>query len=306
MLPSGIHIAPRSSLDPEGDATLASVAAAHEAWSRDMAGLAPWIESNVAGVLSSSSTFEDVRFPLVILDDCQSSMDEAFLFAERGELPEWGSILAVYQHSGRGQLRRRWVSPPGNIYGALILPKHNSRHDLWGDCMGNLIPLVAGYVFCAALEQMGANVQLKWPNDFICRERKIGGMLVEERGDTRILGIGINLVSCPDDSEMRKDRALKAGCICPLGNASTPLGVWKSLVSRGENIYTALIDAFSPSEFISLAEDRLAWIGRKVFVHEGGDHSYQARIKGLSCEGRLVLERNGKEVILGSGSILPV
>jgi BirA family biotin operon repressor/biotin-[acetyl-CoA-carboxylase] ligase len=66
-----------------------------------------------------------------------------------------------------------------------------------------------------------------------------------------------------------------------------------------------LIDAFSPSEFISLAEDRLAWIGRKVIVHEGGDYSYQARIKGLSPEGRLVLERNGKECVLSSGSILP-
>jgi BirA family biotin operon repressor/biotin-[acetyl-CoA-carboxylase] ligase len=129
-------------------------------------------------------------------------MDEVFALVEKDILPEWGSVIAVSQDCGRGQLRRAWKSPPGNVYGSLRLPNHSSRLDLWGDCMDGLIPLVAGYVFCVALEQMGAQVRLKWPNDFVFRERKVGGMLIEERGDVRVLGVGINLASCPDDSEM--------------------------------------------------------------------------------------------------------
>lgn len=305
MLPSGIHIAIRTASSPEGQTGQHRVAASHESWARDTVAFGPWQDDARSGFLSSKSVPEDVRFPVVIVDECHSSMDEVFALVEKDILPEWGSVIAVSQDCGRGQLRRAWKSPPGNVYGSLRLPNHSSRLDLWGDCMDGLIPLVAGYVFCVALEQMGAQVRLKWPNDFVFRERKVGGMLIEERGDVRVLGVGINLASCPDESEMRKDTALKAGCLCTSDRPNTPLGVWKSLVNRGENIYTALIDAFSPSEFISLAEDRLAWIGRKVIVHEGGDYSYQARIKGLSPEGRLVLERNGKECVLSSGSILP-
>ena len=46
----------------------------------------------------------------------------AFLLSGRGRLKIWDSVQAVSQTSGRGQLRRSWVSPPGNIYAALRLP----------------------------------------------------------------------------------------------------------------------------------------------------------------------------------------
>nr|WP_250645633.1 biotin--[acetyl-CoA-carboxylase] ligase [Salidesulfovibrio onnuriiensis] len=232
-------------------------------------------------------------------------MDPVFQLSGEGLLPEWGSVIAVSQTQGRGQLRRHWVSPPGNLYVSVVLPECR-RHDLWGDCMSALQPLLAGYVFAVALEQMGGAVKLKWPNDFLQGERKVGGMLLEERNGMVVLGMGLNLVACPDDSEMRKDCAAKAGILQLPNGPVSPLEVWKRLVNRGKNIYTALIDAFSPSEFISLAAERLAWVGRMVQVHEGGDQVYQARITGLSADGGLVLDRAGKRVTLYSGSILPV
>ncbi len=283
-----------------------SLAELHPNWASDMDSLQPWDSSDVPGFLQSYASAEDAETPIVVCCDCPTTMDLAFRFAEEELLPEWGSVVAVTQQEGRGQLRRHWVSPPGNLHVSVVMPGYTGRHDLWGDCMAALQPLVAGYVFVAALEQMGAHIKLKWPNDFLQGERKVGGMLLEERNGVIVLGMGINLVASPDDSEMRKDSAAKAGILQLSAGRSTPLGVWKCLVNRSKNIYTALIDAFSPSEFISLAAERLAWVGRLILVREGGDQVYQARIMGLSSDGGLVLDRNGRKETLYSGSILPV
>ena len=64
-----------------------------------------------------------VRLPFVWrFGEVSSSLDVAFLLSGRGWLDVWDSVQAVSQTSGRGQLRRHWVSPPGNIYAALRLP----------------------------------------------------------------------------------------------------------------------------------------------------------------------------------------
>ena len=47
-------------------------------------------------------------------------------------------------------------------------------------------------------------IALKWPNDVLIRDRKASGLLIERAGgaagDALVLGVGINLVSHPDDT----------------------------------------------------------------------------------------------------------
>lgn len=306
MLPSGIFLWEQGCDGIDATAIPGGLAALHPNWARDMETLSPWEPSSVPGFLQSTASPNDSETSIAVSSHCTTTMELAFRFAEEGLLPEWGSVVSVSQDRGRGQLRRHWVSPPGNLHVSMLMPDKSDRHDLWGDCMDSLQPLLAGYVFAVALEQLGASVKLKWPNDFLQNERKIGGMLLEEKNGKVVLGLGLNLVSCPDDSEMRKNHAAKAGILHLPNGPKSPLEVWKCLVNRGKNIYTALIDAFSPSEFISLAAERLAWVGRLVLVREGGDQVYQARITGLSTDGGLVLDRNGEKIILYSGALLPV
>ena len=51
-----------------------------------------------------------------------SCLDTAMHLAVSGRLAFWDSVQCVAQTAGRGQLRRAWHSPPGNIYAALRLP----------------------------------------------------------------------------------------------------------------------------------------------------------------------------------------
>jgi BirA family biotin operon repressor/biotin-[acetyl-CoA-carboxylase] ligase len=53
-----------------------------------------------------------------------------------------------------------------------------------------LIPLVAGL---AARQALGSPVRLKWPNDLVVGELKVGGILVEAVGDVVVAGVGVNL-----------------------------------------------------------------------------------------------------------------
>lgn len=165
---------------------------------------------------------------------------------------------------------------------------------------------MVGQIFGEVLEGLGVSVKIKWPNDILQENRKIGGMLIEEQNGVIILGMGVNLAEFPPDELMREDCSVSAGKLKISGTSFGPLGLLEVLVSRGESVYINLLDEFLPTQFISTATERLAWLGRTVLVREGSRSSYEAVIIGLSSHGGLVLRCGGKETVLYSGSIFPL
>lgn len=175
-----------------------------------------------------------------------------------------------------------------------------------GESLPHLLPLVAGHVFMTVLQGLGADLVMKWPNDLLQSGRKVGGMLIEEKNGVVILGLGLNLVSCPSDDMMREDCSVPAGILQIPGAALSALTLWQTLVNRGKGVYEVLLDKLKPSQFLSSAANRLAWLGQRVRVRDGGRDEYHAVVTGISPTGGLVLEHEGKEIILCSGSIFPI
>jgi BirA family biotin operon repressor/biotin-[acetyl-CoA-carboxylase] ligase len=106
-----------------------------------------------------------------------------------GEGAEEGTVIvAERQLSGRGRHGRAWFSPPGGLYCSVVLKP--------GEKGVPLLTLVAGMPVVKALRHWSVLATLKWPNDVVFRERKIGGVLCEGvyRHDTFwvIVGIGVN------------------------------------------------------------------------------------------------------------------
>lgn len=99
------------------------------------------------------------------------------------ELPVGSIVIAEHQSSGRGRLDRRWEAPPGTalLVSFVLAP-------------AAVLSLAAGV---AAAEACGPRVRLKWPNDLLLDERKLGGILVEASGGKAVCGIGINLTWAP-------------------------------------------------------------------------------------------------------------
>ena len=103
-------------------------------------------------------------------------------------------MLAEYQTAGRGRRGRAWLAPPG---GAICLSLSWTFRDVPADL--GALGLVIGVCELRALHELGvAGAKLKWPNDVLVDERKLGGILIELRAESGgpacvVIGIGLNV-----------------------------------------------------------------------------------------------------------------
>ncbi len=236
---------------------------------------------------------------VIVCGPSTSSLDVAHALAAAAALPQWGAVLAVSQRAGRGQLRRPWESPPGNIYAALRLPAA-------GVFATETAAIALGGLFAEAFNALGVPVQLKWPNDLLLGDAKIGGMLIEEKRGVVLAGIGINLVSAPPPQALRQGWAVPAASLADRDISATPLTLWRHLVDRVLFCYEAQVLRAGGADFVSCAEKHLAWVGRGVVVHGGEVGDCPGRILGLEPQGGLRIVISGREHILRSGSITPI
>ncbi|HYR56354.1 MAG TPA: biotin--[acetyl-CoA-carboxylase] ligase [Myxococcaceae bacterium] len=102
-------------------------------------------------------------------------------------------VIAEEQTEGKGRRGRSWISPAGlNLYFSVIL-----RPDLPPQRAPE-ITLVAAVAAAEALRGLGAPAGIKWPNDLMIGDKKVGGILTELSSDPdrihfAILGMGFNL-----------------------------------------------------------------------------------------------------------------
>jgi len=92
-------------------------------------------------------------------------------------------VVASRQTEGRGRSQRNWESAPRAVAASLAM------RPTWEIGSWPLIPLVAGLAAADVLK----GVRLKWPNDLLVAEDKIGGILVEGSGGVLVVGYGLNL-----------------------------------------------------------------------------------------------------------------
>jgi BirA family biotin operon repressor/biotin-[acetyl-CoA-carboxylase] ligase len=126
-------------------------------------------------------------------DTVSSTMDIAFQLGIKG-LPEGTIVLAEAQTKGRGRLGRSWFSPKyKGIYLSLILRPRILPHE------APLLTLMSAVSICEAVkEKTGFNTQIKWPNDILIHNKKLGGILTELNAETDVsrfvvIGMGLNV-----------------------------------------------------------------------------------------------------------------
>ena len=123
-------------------------------------------------------------------------LQRARTFETDGPLENGAACLAEAQSAGRGRRGRPWVSPSGGgAYLSLFW-----AFDLPAQALSGL-GLMAAVVAAEALRDAGvAALQVKWPNDLVVNELKLGGILIEltqisgnQQG--AVLGLGVNRVA---------------------------------------------------------------------------------------------------------------
>ena len=138
------------------------------------------------------------------LFDCLPSTNREAVQLAQADVEHGTVVVAESQTAGRGRLSRTWFSPPGiNLYCSIILRTARSPERLteWL----SWLPLVSALAAAEAIEQVSSiHVSVKWPNDLLISERKVGGILCESGAGSRsdpfqIIGIGINVNGGQDD-----------------------------------------------------------------------------------------------------------
>ena len=103
-------------------------------------------------------------------------------------------IVAAAQSDGRGRFRRKWVSHHGNLYASFIYacPERDPR-----------LAYSVAVAVADTLVSYGIIPTIKWPNDILVDGKKISGILIEYYGRFVIVGIGINIDTCPTVPEYK-------------------------------------------------------------------------------------------------------
>ena len=218
-------------------------------------------------------------------------------------------IGATLQTSGRGSRGNQWVGEEGNFFISFAL----KREDLPRDLKLESSSIYFAYILKELLAKMGSNVWLKWPNDLLLNNAKLGGILIEggqtKSGDTTwmVIGIGINLRNANAIATSLGDQAtLKISALDQLSSSQSILPdaeyVWLKLVASLEH---HLLE-FDQHGFGIYQEQWKKWdayLGQAVCISGAGKESIYGVAKGIDQTGALVLQQDNKTIAIHAGDI---
>jgi len=234
----------------------------------------------IANALGSHAT--PVR--LEVLDECPSTNA---LLGERAAAgaPSGTAIVCELQSAGRGRRGASWHSGLGDSVTLSVLWRFER-----GAAGLSGLPLAIGVACARALESLGAGgVGLKWPNDIVRGDGKLGGILVEVSGDARraaaaVIGVGINV---------RAPAAAKRAVERPVADLGGAVGSRNALAARLVAEIAAAAAVFEREGFGAFRDEwlrRHAWHGRQVRVLAPSRRTVDGVAVGVADDGALIVD----------------
>lgn len=148
---------------------------------------------------------------LIVLESVDSSNNYAMAKAKAGQAKHGDVFFALQQTAGKGQRGRQWLTRAAeNITLSVVLETAAlPRSSLF---LLSMAMALGAHDWLKA--QLGANCSIKWPNDLYWRDRKTGGILIENswlgtNWQFAIAGIGINVNQTNFDLATRNPASIK-------------------------------------------------------------------------------------------------
>ncbi|HEV7519159.1 MAG TPA: biotin--[acetyl-CoA-carboxylase] ligase [Thermoanaerobaculia bacterium] len=206
-------------------------------------------------------------------------------------------FLAFEQTAGRGRLGRSWSSPPGQgVYASRTLSAGEPERL-------QSLPLLVGVGLCRALDAyLPTPCQLKWPNDLLASDKKIGGILIEtliRPGDCALAVVGFGVNRSQTAADLPHERAtsilLESGREVPLARLTWDLvlAVERELPHLGDAAYAVEIYR---QRSVHRPGDRLTC--------QVGNEQVTGSFRGFDENGMLLLDVDGRELRLTAGEVI--
>ena len=226
---------------------------------------------------------------LYLYQDLPSTNREASSLAQQGAAH--GTVVAAEQQSGGyGRHGRAWFSPPGfNIYCSIVVRGKSQTVPLaqWL----SWVPLVTALAVAEATRHITtAPLALKWPNDLLLQDRKVGGILCEStmtttNGPIVIIGIGLN-VNVPLQSFPEDLRPIAASLIEAVPQPIDRNRLISQLLWELEQCLDEL-QSHGSTRLRQAYLARCATLGRQVKVLFANDQQIHGTAETLSADGAL-------------------
>lgn len=214
------------------------------------------------------------------------------------------AALADYQTQGRGRQGRRWIAPPGAALCLSLAGTFGKRPDKLPS-----LTLAIGVGIAALLRTLGIDdVALKWPNDVVALDGKLGGILTEVSprgagGCTVVVGVGLNvdlppaMKDAPPGRWASKITDLKQCIDARPSNAQLTAGLLQCMMATFTRFES---DGFGPFRGAWPDYDWLK--GRTVRVQQA-EEAVEGRASGIDAAGGLLVETKEGTRRIFSGSI---
>lgn len=221
-----------------------------------------------------------------------------------GAPPDGPLLLAAeVQTAGRGRAGRSWLAAPGDsLCFSLAWPLRGPVARLVG------LPLAVGVAIAGMLREAGHPVTLKWPNDLLLGDDKLGGILVETVAQRAaatgevlwvVIGIGLNVHANP---------ARDAG----IGHRVAALGEGGGRIDR-DALLASLADALAQAmaqfdmegltPFVERWQRWHAFAGLPVVIIDQGRLLHQGIARGIDASGCLLLETPEGMCAIAAGDV---
>jgi BirA family biotin operon repressor/biotin-[acetyl-CoA-carboxylase] ligase len=223
------------------------------------------------------------------------------------DLAEGVVLTCDHQSAGRGRIGRSWVAPArsGLAVSALIAPREVAT------ARWSWVPLLTGLAVVDVLHRVcGLPATLKWPNDVLIGEAKVGGILVERveapSGPALVVGTGLNVSLTADELPVPTATSLALA-----GSATTDREVLlraylRALEHRYRRWRSTGGDARA-SDIAAAYRETCSTIGRAVRVAVPSGATIEGTADGIDDEGRLLVhDVTGRTQAVSAGDVTQV
>lgn len=210
-------------------------------------------------------------------------------------------VLAEQQSNGQGRRGRTWVSPFGcNLFLSLLWRFQ------YGPAQLGCLSLFIAVAIVRALKIIGIkDAGVKWPNDIVWQNKKLGGILLEMRGEHSgpsavVIGIGLNIAMPVASEEVDKIDQ-------PWVDLETIMGKKINRNNLTALVINALFDVLNdiPDEQNKLLAE---WQQMDILKDQQvdvmfADKTISGKALGINHDGALRLRHDGKEIVCYSGEV---
>ena len=223
-------------------------------------------------------------YSIVILKQVDSTNNYAMAKVHAGLAKHGDACFSSHQTAGKGQRGKSWVTGEGLSIALSVILQPKLLNILHPFQLSAAVGLASFDFFSS---YAGEETRIKWPNDIYWRDRKAGGILIENKFSGRdwnwaVIGVGINVNETDFDTALVNPVSLKQITGTSYDTAELAKVLHRLIMKRVDEIITKSYDLllseynshlYKLQETVKLKKDNMV---------------FDTTISGVSAKGQLI------------------